>query len=64
MNDSSDSNNGSSSDQNDNLTENKAVKNNNTVNTGDTTSIMPFVILFVAAAVIAGVAVFIKKRKK
>ena len=59
MNDSSDSNNGSSSDQNDNLTENKAVKNNNTVNTGDTTSIMPFVILFVAAAVIAGVAVFI-----
>ena len=64
MNDSSDSNNGSSSDQNDNLTENKAVKNNNTVNTGDTTSIMPFVILFVAAAVIAGVVVFIKKRKK
>ena len=64
MNDSSDSNNGSSSDQNDNSTENKAVKNNNTVNTGDTTSIMPFVILFVAAAVIAGVAVFIKKRKK
>ena len=64
MNNSSDSNNGSSSDQNDNSTENKAVKNNNTVNTGDTTSIMPFVILFVAAAVIAGVAVFIKKRKK
>ena len=64
VNDSSDSNNGSSSDQNDNSTENKAVKNNNTVNTGDTTSIMPFVILFVAAAVIAGVAVFIKKRKK
>ena len=64
MNNSSDSNNGSSSDQNDNSTENKAVKNNNTVNTGDTTSIMPFVILFVAAAVIAGVVVFIKKRKK
>ena len=64
VNDSSDSNNGSSSDQNDNSAENKAVKNNNTVNTGDTTSIMPFVILFVAAAVIAGVAVFIKKRKK
>ena len=64
MNDSSDSNNDSSSDQNDNSAENKAVKNNNTVNTGDTTSIMPFVILFVAAAVIAGVAVFIKKRKK
>ena len=42
----------------------KKEKNNNTVNTGDTTSIMPFVILFVAAAVIAGVAVFIKKRKK
>ena len=40
VNDSSDSNNGSSSDQNDNSTENKAVKNNNTVNTGDTTSIM------------------------
>ena len=64
MNNSSDSNNGSSSDQNDNSTENKAVKNNNTVNTGDTTSIMPFVILFVAAAVIAGVAVFIKKEKE
>lgn len=63
VNDSSDSNNGSSSDQNDNSTENKAVKNNNTVNTGDTTSIMPFVILFVAAAVIAGVAVFIKKKE-
>lgn len=34
------------------------------VNTGDNTPILPFVILFVAAAVIAGVAVFFKKRKK
>lgn len=34
------------------------------VNTGDNTQILPFVILFVAAAVIAGVAVFFKKRKK
>lgn len=34
------------------------------VNTGDNTQILPFVILFVAAAVVAGVAVFFKKRKK
>ena len=34
------------------------------VNTGDSTQILPFVILFVAAAVVAGVAVFFKKRKK
>lgn len=35
-----------------------------TVNTGDNTPILPFVILFVAAiAVIAGVVVFLKKRK-
>lgn len=34
------------------------------VNTGDNTRILPFVILFVAAAVVAGVAVFFKKRKK
>lgn len=34
------------------------------VNTGDNTQIFPFVILFVAAAVVAGVAVFFKKRKK
>ena len=34
------------------------------VNTGDTTQILPFVILFVAAAVVAGVAVFLKRRKK
>lgn len=32
------------------------------VNTGDNTQILPFVILFVAAAVVAGVAVFFKKR--
>lgn len=34
------------------------------VNTGDNTQILPFVILFVAAAVVAGVAVFFKRRKK
>ena len=34
------------------------------VNTGDNTQILPFVILFVVAAVVAGVAVFFKKRKK
>ena len=34
------------------------------VNTGDNTQILPFVILFVAAAVVAGVAVFFKKKKK
>lgn len=34
------------------------------VNTGDNTQILPFVILFVEAAVVAGVAVFFKKRKK
>lgn len=34
------------------------------VNTGDNTQILPFVILFVAAAVVAGVAVFFKKRKQ
>lgn len=34
------------------------------VNTGDNTQILQFVILFVAAAVVAGVAVFFKKRKK
>ena len=34
------------------------------VNTGDNTQILPCVILFVAAAVVAGVAVFFKKRKK
>lgn len=64
MNDSSDSNNGSSSDQNDNSTENKAVKNNNTVNTGDTTSIMPFVMLFVAAAIDRRCGCIYKKEKE
>ncbi len=40
------------------------AKSKKQVNTGDTTQILPFVILFVAAAVVAGVAVFFKKRKK
>ena len=39
------------------------AKSKKQVNTGDTTQILPFVILFVAAAVVAGVAVFLKKRK-
>lgn len=40
------------------------AKSKKQVNTGDTTQILPFVILFVAAAVVAGVAVFLKKKKK
>ena len=40
------------------------AKSKKQVNTGDTTQIRPFVILFVAAAVVAGVVVFLKKRKK
>ena len=40
------------------------AKSKKQVNTGDTTQILPFVILFVAAAVVAGVVVFLKKRKK
>ena len=40
------------------------AKSKKQVNTGDTTQILPFVILFVAAAVVSGVAVFFKKRKK
>lgn len=41
-----------------------AAKTEGAVNTGDTTTILPFVIVLVAAAVIIGVAVFMKKRKK
>ena len=40
------------------------AKSKKQVNTGDTTQILPFVILFVAAAVVAGVVLFLKKRKK
>ena len=40
------------------------AKSKKQVNTGDTTQILPFVILFVSAAVVAGVVVFLKKRKK
>lgn len=40
------------------------AKSKKQVHTGDTTQILPFVILFVAAAVVAGVVVFLKKRKK
>lgn len=40
------------------------AKSKKQVNTGDTTQILPFVILFVAAAVVADVVVFLKKRKK
>ena len=40
------------------------AKSKKQVNTGDTTQILPFVILFVAAAVVAGVVVFLKNRKK
>lgn len=42
-----------------------AAKTEGAVNTGDTTTILPFVIvLVIAAAVIIGAAVFMKKRKK
>ena len=59
-----------SSSQNSNSTEDEAEEQSSAttskkqVNTGDSTQILPFVILFVAAAVVAGVAVFFKKRKK
>ena len=39
------------------------AKSKKQVNTGDTTQILPFVILFVAAAVVAGVVVFLKKSR-
>lgn len=39
------------------------AKSKKQVNTGDTTQILPFVILFVAAAVVAGVVVFLKKER-
>lgn len=70
-------NNNSSTDaDNENLTDNSgsgssvtqtdstSAKDSKTVNTGDTTTILPFVVLFLAAAVIAGVVVFIKRKKK
>ena len=59
-----------SSSQNSDTAENEdeeqssATTSKKQVNTGDNTQILPFVILFVAAAVVAGVAVFFKKRKK
>ena len=60
----SDNNTSSSSAQADSSAENETAKNNNAVNTGDTTPILPFVVLVVAAAVIIGAVVFIKKKKK
>lgn len=45
-------------------TDSTSAKDSKTVNTGDTTTILPFVVLFLAAAVIAGVVVFIKRKKK
>ena len=56
--DSSSQNDSSAEDQSSETTSKKQV------NTGDTTQILPFVILFVAAAVVAGAAVFFKRRKK
>ena len=55
---------GSSVTQTDSATDSTSAKDSKTVNTGDTTTILPFVVLFLAAAVIAGVAVFIKRKKK
>lgn len=59
--DSSSQNDTESSESEDQYSQAKSKKQ---VNTGDTTQILPFVILFVAAAVVAGVVVFLKKRKK
>ena len=50
--------------QADSATDSTSAKDSKTVNTGDTTTILPFVVLFLAAAVIAGVVVFIKRKKK
>ena len=55
---------GSSVTQTDGATDSTLAKDSKTVNTGDTTTILPFVVLFLAAAVIAGVVVFIKRKKK
>ena len=55
---------GSSVTQTDGATDSTSAKDSKTVNTGDTTTILPFVVLFLAAAVIAGVVVFIKRKKK
>ena len=55
---------GSSVTQTDSVTDSTSAKDSKTVNTGDTTTILPFVVLFLAAAVIAGVVVFIKRKKK
>lgn len=55
---------GSSVTQADSATDSTSAKDSKTVNTGDTTTILPFVVLFLAAAVIAGVVVFIKRKKK
>lgn len=55
---------GSSGTQTDSAADSTSSKDSKTVNTGDTTTILPFVVLFLAAAVIAGVVVFIKRRKK
>ena len=55
---------GSSVTQTDSATDSASAKDSKTVNTGDTTTILPFVVLFLAAAVIAGVVVFIKRKKK
>ena len=53
-------------DQNSSAEENKETDSDSTsaVNTGDNTLILPFVILGVAAVVIVGVIVYLKRRKK
>lgn len=63
MNDDSDNNGSSASTQTDSSSANKTA-DNSAVNTGDTTTILPFVALVVAAVVIIGAVVFIKKKKK
>lgn len=64
MNNDSDNNSSSTSAQSDATSNDDTVKDNGAVNTGDTTTILPFVALVVVAAVIIGAVVFVKKKKK
>lgn len=60
----SDNNGNSSVSQTSDSEAGKTAENSNAVNTGDTTMILPFVVLIAAAAVIIGGIVFIKRKKK
>lgn len=58
------SNSGSSSDNNAQNTGNQSDTKNKAVATGDTTAILPFVILIAAAIIIIGAVLIIKRKKK